>query len=49
MPAAWEHLGLQPPPEAPGAAFWTVAAGAAQEAEGSGLPDDDPTDTLFSP
>ncbi|MEU3845994.1 Holliday junction branch migration DNA helicase RuvB [Micrococcus terreus] len=49
MPAAWEHLGLQPPPEAPGAAFWTVAAGAAQEAGGSGLPDDDPTDTLFSP
>ena len=24
MPAAWEHLGLTPPPEAPGAAFWTV-------------------------
>ncbi|WP_246858629.1 Holliday junction branch migration DNA helicase RuvB [Citricoccus sp. SGAir0253] len=25
MPAAWEHLGLTPPPEAPGAAFWTAA------------------------
>jgi holliday junction DNA helicase RuvB len=25
MPAAWEHLGLTPPPESPGAAFWTVS------------------------
>ena len=50
MPAAWEHLGLQPPPEAPGAAFWTVAGGASPA---SGLTDsrrdDDQPDALFSP
>ena len=44
MPAAWEHLGLQPPPEAPGAAFWTTA-GPVPPAS----PDSDDADALFTP
>jgi Holliday junction DNA helicase RuvB len=50
MPAAWEHLGLTPPPEAPGAAFWTVAGnGGANpvEAAASGTADGGRADTLF--
>lgn len=46
MPAAWEHLGLQPPAEAPGAAFWTMAAG---QAGHDGTDAEPETDTLFSP
>lgn len=49
MPAAWEHLGLIPPPESPGAAFWTVAATAAQP---DAAPCEDvagETGTLFGP
>jgi holliday junction DNA helicase RuvB len=50
MPAAWEHLGLTPPPEAPGAAFWTVAGnGGANpvDAATSGTVDGGRADTLF--
>ncbi|MEV4901618.1 Holliday junction branch migration DNA helicase RuvB [Citricoccus sp. NPDC055426] len=53
MPAAWEHLGLTPPPQSPGAAFWTVASDAGQDA---GQQDETRrgdaaggTDTLFGP
>ncbi|MEO9248937.1 Holliday junction branch migration DNA helicase RuvB [Citricoccus nitrophenolicus] len=49
MPAAWEHLGLTPPPESPGAAFWTVAGSTGRDGAG---PRDDAagqTDTLFGP
>ncbi|MBB5749111.1 Holliday junction DNA helicase RuvB [Micrococcus sp. TA1] len=50
MPAAWEHLGLTPPPEAPGAAFWTVAgSGTASPVDGApaGMADARRADTLF--
>ncbi|MDI3331137.1 MAG: Holliday junction branch migration DNA helicase RuvB [Micrococcus sp.] len=50
MPAAWEHLGLTPPPEAPGAAFWTVAGAGAAGNGGPSAPgagDGDRADTLF--
>jgi holliday junction DNA helicase RuvB len=50
MPAAWEHLGLTPPPEAPGAAFWTVAGNGGTGAAGtapSGTGDGARSDTLF--
>jgi holliday junction DNA helicase RuvB len=50
MPAAWEHLGLTPPPEAPGAAFWTVAGNGGTgpaDAASSGMGDAERADTLF--
>jgi holliday junction DNA helicase RuvB len=50
MPAAWEHLGLTPPPEAPGAAFWTVAGNGGTSPAGlapSGPGDAARSDTLF--
>jgi holliday junction DNA helicase RuvB len=50
MPAAWEHLGLTPPPEAPGAAFWTVAGNGGVSPAGtapSGPGDGARSDTLF--
>jgi Holliday junction DNA helicase RuvB len=50
MPAAWEHLGLTPPPEAPGAAFWTVAGNGGTgpaDAASSGTGDAERADTLF--
>ncbi len=50
MPAAWEHLGLTPPPEAPGAAFWTVTGNGGSSPAGAastGTGDGDRADTLF--
>ncbi|GAA1676097.1 Holliday junction ATP-dependent DNA helicase RuvB [Citricoccus zhacaiensis] len=55
MPAAWEHLGLVPPPESPGAAFWTVPAtsdggeDSSRPARGAGAGVDGTADTLFDP
>lgn len=50
MPAAWEHLGLTPPPEAPGAAFWTVTGTAGVPGRSSapdGADEGEAADTLF--
>ncbi|HEY4614365.1 MAG TPA: Holliday junction branch migration DNA helicase RuvB [Citricoccus sp.] len=50
MPAAWDHLGLTPPPEAPGAAFWTVTgtpAAPGQSSTPDGADEAEAADTLF--
>ncbi len=53
MPAAWEHLGLTPPPDSPGAAFWTAVGPGAANGGGRGAMDGgdaaEGTDALFGP
>ncbi|WP_413543593.1 Holliday junction branch migration DNA helicase RuvB [Citricoccus nitrophenolicus] len=49
MPAAWEHLGLTPPPDSPGAAFWNVPGSAGRDAAEPREDAAGETDTLFGP
>ncbi|NUL44941.1 Holliday junction branch migration DNA helicase RuvB [Cellulosimicrobium funkei] len=49
MPAAWEHLGLVPPADSPGAAFWMVPTPSEAGADVNGPDGAEESDTLFDP